>query len=137
MAELVQYSNGVPALRFKIDKQVVRIGRSADSNDVCILDSHVSKEHAVIEAKPSKTEDGTCDFYIRDLGSTNHTYVNKKQIDSFKLKNDDMVYIGQHMFRFVRAEKENIKGLTAEDDTIEFEDNNFNKSFSRRLRMIY
>ena len=137
MAELVQYSNGVPALRFKIDRQVIRIGRSADNNDVCILDSHVSKEHAVIEARASRTNPDLAEFYIRDLGSTNHTYVNKQEVRNHKLQNDDMIYIGQHMFRFVCAERESIKGLTGEEETLEFEKKQFNRSFSRRLRMIY
>lgn len=137
MAELVQYSNGVPALRFKIDHQITRIGRSADNNDVCILDSHVSKEHATIEARASKTHPDRADFYLRDLGSTNHTYVNKQEVRNHKLQNDDMIYIGQHMFRFVCSENEQIKGLTVDDETVEFEKKTFNRSFSRRLRMIY
>ena len=137
MAELVQYSSGVPALRFKIDRQVIRIGRSADNNDVCILDSHVSKEHASIEARASKSNPELAEFYLRDLGSTNHTDVNKQEVRNHKLENDDMIYIGQHMFRFVCSENEKIKGLTDEDETVEFEKKGYQRSFSRRLRMIY
>lgn len=51
---------------------VVRIGRLS-SNDICIVEQHVSREHAVITYK-----DGV--FLIRDAGSANGTYVNDHKI---------------------------------------------------------
>jgi len=99
MADLVQYANGAPTIRFKIDKPLICIGRGAEENDICILDSFISKHHAIIEVKANR--DGDCEFFLQDLGSTNHTYVNKQKISRRQLHNNDLVYIGQQMFRFV------------------------------------
>ncbi len=138
MAELVQYAKGVPTIRFKVDKPLVCIGRGSEENDICILDSFISKHHAIIEAKANR--DGVCEFFLQDLGSTNHTFVNKKKIgQATQLHNNDMVYIGQQMFRFVCDENEVIDGVErADEHTQEFEeDPSSNRvSFSRRLNIL-
>ena len=137
MADLVQYANGSPTIRFKVDKPITRIGRCADDNDICILDTFASKQHAIIEVKAN--HNGDCEFFLRDLGSTNHTYVNKKLISRLQLHNNDMVYIGQQMFRFVCEEHEVIEGVEKpEDHTQEIEESHsISKiSFSRRLSSL-
>ena len=138
MAELVQYAKGMPTIRFKVDKPLVCIGRGSEENDICILDSFISKHHAIIEAKANR--DGVCEFFLQDLGSTNHTFVNKKKIrQATQLHNNDMVYIGQQMFRFVCDENEVIDGVERTDEhTQEFEeDPSSNRvSFSRRLNIL-
>ena len=137
MADLVQYAEGSPTVRFKIDKPIIRIGRCADDSDICILDNFTSKQHAIIEVKANHK--GDCEFYLRDLGSTNHTYVNKKQISRIQLHCNDMIYIGQQMFRFMCEEHEVMEGLEKPDDhTQEIEEHaSSNKvSFSRRLSSL-
>jgi len=138
VAELVQYANGTPTIRFKVDKPLVCIGRGSEENDICILDNFISKHHAIIEAKANR--DGDCEFFLQDLGSTNNTYVNKKKVShTTQLHNNDMVYIGQQMFRFVCEEHEIIEGVERLDDhTQEFEEEHSqNKvSFSRRLSIL-
>jgi len=104
MAELIQIARGVSAIRFMLDKPHVRIGRGRE-NDICLSDAFVSKEHAIIETRPSDQLPGIYDFYLRDLGSTNHTFVNKTQISYQQLRNNDTVHIGHNEFRFVCAEK--------------------------------
>ncbi len=134
MADLVQYADGSPTIRFKIDKPIIRIGRCADDSDICILDNFTSKQHAIIEVKANKN--GDCEFFLRDLGSTNHTYVNKKQVSRMQLHCNDMIYIGQQMFRFVCEEHEVIEGVDkAEEHTQEIEESHSSSklSFSRRL----
>lgn len=134
MADLVQYADGIPTIRFKIDKPIIRIGRCADDNDICILDNFTSKQHAIIEVKAN--QNGDCEFFLRDLGSTNHTYVNKKKVSRLQLHCNDMVYIGQQMFRFVCEEHEVIEGVDKpEDHTQEIEEHHSSSklSFSRRL----
>ena len=138
MAELVQYMKGMPTIRFKVDKALVCIGRGSEENDICILDNFISKHHAIIEAKANR--EGDCEFFLQDLGSTNNTYVNKKKVNkTTQLHNNDMVYIGQQMFRFVCDEHEIIEGVERLDDhTQEFEEEHSqNKiSFSRRLSVL-
>ena len=138
MADLVQYANGAPTIRFKVEKPLVCIGRGAEENDICILDNFISKHHAIIEVKANRK--GECEFFLQDLGSTNNTYVNKKKIHRQQLHNNDLVYIGQQMFRFVCEEHEVIEGIERPDEhTQEFdhETESSNKiSFSRRLNIL-
>jgi len=145
MAELIQYANGVPGIRFTIDKPVIRIGRSNVHNDICVSDAYVSKEHAIIEAKPSEKQAGSCEFYIHDLGSTNKTFVNKDQISCLRLKNNDMVYLGRNMFRFVCSENEMMifpeteVSHVSSSHTLEIisdQSAQLRTGFSRRLRIL-
>jgi len=41
------------------------------------------------------------EYYLQDLDSTNHTYVNGDRIRLFKLKNGDVIQIGRSNFKFV------------------------------------
>ncbi len=124
MAVLIQYSNGAPGIRFDIDKQVFSIGRSLD-NDLCIPDAFVSKAHAVIERR---TGSGAgCEYVIRDLGSTNRTFVNDGAVREARLRNEDVVRIGRSTFRFLvePADEKAVPRDLREPGT---------RSFSRRLR---
>ncbi|HEB55613.1 MAG TPA: FHA domain-containing protein [Gammaproteobacteria bacterium] len=145
MAELIQYANGVPGIRFRIDKPVIRIGRSEIYNDICVADAYVSKEHALIEARPAEGRSEICEFFIHDLGSTNKTYVNKKMISTVRLKNNDMLYVGRNMFRFICSENEVMIFPEVETDfhvssqTLEIVSNDSSQlrpGFSRRLRVL-
>ena len=143
MAELIQYANGIPGIRFCLDKSVIRIGRNEEDNDICVADSYVSKAHALIEMKRSASDPNRCEFVLRDLGSTNRTYVNKKQISQITLKDNDIVYLGQNMFRFhcsgneVMAESA-LELVTVSSDTLEFDSESIQltNGFSRRLRVL-
>jgi pSer/pThr/pTyr-binding forkhead associated (FHA) protein len=135
MAYLVQYANGTPTIRFKVDKPLICIGRGAEENDICILDSFISKHHAIIEVKANR--EGECEFFLQDLGSTNNTYVNKQIINRRQLHNNDLVYIGQQMFRFVCDPHEVIEGVERPDEhTQELEHSRNKISFSRRLSIL-
>jgi pSer/pThr/pTyr-binding forkhead associated (FHA) protein len=61
---------------FALHDFALKIGR-APSSDLVIDDSTVSRDHAQI----SLLEDG---FYIRDLGSTNGTYINGVKLSPFE-----------------------------------------------------
>ncbi|NLW07497.1 MAG: FHA domain-containing protein [Clostridia bacterium] len=68
------------------------IGRDS-SNDLCINDSHVSAYHAVITRAGEK-------WQLRDLGSTNGTFVNKKLLTGpHNLRPGDIVVIGGVTFK--------------------------------------
>ena len=94
MAVLVQFANGVPGVKFTLDKQVISIGRSIE-NDICINDSYVSKYHAVIEVIPSSVSPrNEVDFILHDLKSTNSTFVNSKRVKTCALNHEDILQIG-------------------------------------------
>lgn len=98
MAILVQYANGVPGVKFSLDKSEITIGRGL-ANDISIDDEFVSKQHAVIQLiQDEDTSAITC--ILIDNNSTNHTYVNNIKISAHKLDENDKVYIGQNEFRF-------------------------------------
>ena len=97
----------------KIDELILQhhtcsIGRKTD-NDLRLEDSTVSSHHAVIE-----TFDG--DLYINDLDSTNGVYVNGKRIKQSRLRNGDVVIVGQYA---IEIETLDIEPLSTELDPTE------------------
>lgn len=69
------------------------IGRG-DVCDICIEDSSVSRRHASIEPN----EGGYC---VRDLGSTNGTFLNDQAVESATLSDGDYLRVGQVIYRFL------------------------------------
>lgn len=137
MAELIQIANGVAAIRFSLHKKITTIGRSADS-DICLSDSYVSKEHAIIEAKPNEKRPGFVDFYLLDLGSTNYSYLNKERVHYEKLNDKDILLMGRNHFRFICTGEEVMEDVDLDSDsTVEMDKSESEKSsdtsFSRRL----
>ncbi len=104
MAVLIQFANGAPGIRFEIDQPVFRIGRGLD-NDLCIPDGYVSKEHAIIECRPTDGAEGAYEYFLIDLKSTNKTYVNETEVSRTRLKGNDMLKIGRNSFKFVVEEE--------------------------------
>ena len=98
MAILVQYANGVPGVKFSLDKPEITIGRGLD-NDISVDDEFVSKNHAVIQLIQDEVSSEMVCVLI-DNESTNHTYVNNIKVSAHKLDENDKVYIGQNEFRF-------------------------------------
>jgi len=74
----------------------INIGRMSD-NDIQIKDASVSAHHAKIVTffKPT---------YIKDLLSTNGSYVNGKQIQEHTLEHGDVITIGQHHIIFDKGD---------------------------------
>ena len=105
MAALIQYVNGVPAIKFPLDDGSICIGRALVS-DICIDNKFVSKKHALIEPGESDEISGGKAFYVRDLNSTNHTYVNKTVVKHTRLKDKDRIYIGNEVFVFEQDNSE-------------------------------
>ncbi len=76
------------------DPQV--IGRDQDKCQIVIPHHAVSREHARITA-----QNGT--YYIEDLKSRNHTFVNSKEVPPparYQLKPDDRIKICDFLFQF-------------------------------------
>ncbi len=79
--------------KYNLDKESIIIGRSAKS-EIQVDQESVSRSHAKIVAAGKH-------LVIKDLGSTNGTYVNDEQIDESRLRDGDMVKIGRTIFKFL------------------------------------
>ena len=73
---------------FPLGNRDARVGR-ADDADLCIRDPSISRYHALIYRDPAGTP------RIRDLGSTNGTFVNGKRVQDAKLTSGDRVQLGK------------------------------------------
>ena len=100
MARIVQLLDGIPTAQFEIDKPELRIGRSPES-DVYIDDPSVSTDHCLIETVDPDSDDNPAAYYIRDLGSTNGTYVNIDRVERRRLVHEDVIRIGLKNFKFI------------------------------------
>lgn len=89
--------------------QSCTIGRKS-SNDIVIDNLAVSGNHAKIESVSTT-------FVIRDLESTNGTFVNKKKVSMHNLRHGDILLIGKHDLIFDRSDLMNKKsGIDDLDD---------------------
>jgi hypothetical protein len=70
------------------------IGRSPEC-DVFLDDVTVSRRHAELVREANV-------FTIRDLGSLNGTFVNRRRIESSVLEDDDEVQVGKYRMTFLR-----------------------------------
>ena len=76
------------------------IGRASD-NEIVIMDDAVSSYHALITVRESSGDPNIMDYILEDLDSTNSTYVNNKAIKQHKLKNGDIVRVGETRLKFL------------------------------------
>src|SRR6476469_7322716 len=64
------------------------IGRSEDSHFCLPQDRFFSRHHCILEIDPTQA-------FIRDLGSTNGTYVNGQRVETAYLKSGDKIQGGE------------------------------------------
>lgn len=89
--------DGRTGKRTRLSKPLVRIGRAPDS-DLVVAEPQISSRHAEIECRGGR-------FYLRDLRSTNGTWVNRKRVqDETVLKSGDTVAFDEFLFTFTLAE---------------------------------
>jgi EAL domain-containing protein (putative c-di-GMP-specific phosphodiesterase class I) len=86
-----------PAHRIALEPLPFRIGRDKKTTNYSISSKQISKEHAEIACSEDQ-------FFIRDLGSTNGTFVNGRQIDKAVLHSGDIIHVAHEEFRFVRTQ---------------------------------
>jgi hypothetical protein len=82
-------------VRFTLDADIVQAGRHPES-DIFLDDITVSRRHAEFV-----TMDGITT--VRDVGSLNGTYVNRKRIDEARLSSGDEVQIGKFKLLYLLA----------------------------------
>jgi pSer/pThr/pTyr-binding forkhead associated (FHA) protein len=86
---------------FPLENAALTIGRTPD-NDIVLDDPLVSAHHARIDV--ARHEGGPTAVSIEDLGSTNGTRVNGKDVRKQRLKENDEIQIGRSALR-VAADK--------------------------------
>jgi len=79
--------------KYNIDRPSLIIGRSSKA-DIQIDQESVSRNHCKI-INTGKT------IMMRDLGSTNGTYVNDELVDEYVLRDGDFIKIGRCIFKFL------------------------------------
>jgi pSer/pThr/pTyr-binding forkhead associated (FHA) protein len=83
---------------FTISENITRIGRQEESNQIAIDKDTISRNHAHIEYRNNA-------FWIADLGSSNGTFVNGKQISEETLLNHgDKIAFDVYEFEFAVTE---------------------------------
>jgi hypothetical protein len=93
-ALVVRSGGGMAGQTFQPADGRTLVGRSPEC-DIFLDDVTVSRRHAEI------VRDGDT-FTIRDLGSLNGTYVNRKRIETVVLQNDDEVQVGKYRLTFLQ-----------------------------------
>jgi diguanylate cyclase (GGDEF)-like protein len=84
---------------FRLRRGSMLIGRGVEA-DVRIPDDLASREHARIEFSYD-TEARCITFHLIDLQSTNHTFVNWRQIERMALQDGDKIQIGETILKYV------------------------------------
>jgi pSer/pThr/pTyr-binding forkhead associated (FHA) protein len=93
-ALVVRSGGGIAGQTFHAPEGKTLIGRSPECQ-IFLDDVTVSRRHAELERSGDT-------FTIRDLGSLNGTYVNRRRIESAVLQADDEVQIGKYRLTFLQ-----------------------------------
>ena len=98
-ASLVVLQGAEIGREFRLRRGRMIVGRGLEA-DVRLLDDHVSREHARIELlwDPATRESH---YILVDLGSTNRTFVNSRQIQRVELLDGDKIHLGNSVLKFV------------------------------------
>jgi len=84
--------DGSAADRWEITDKPLTFGRGDDA-DVLIKDDRMSRQHFVVAPRDGK-------YFVRDLNSTNGTFVNNEPITEWELKPNDKIRGGQTVLVF-------------------------------------
>jgi pSer/pThr/pTyr-binding forkhead associated (FHA) protein len=88
MARLVVLSEGFTGLSHELQAEKTSIGRVPEDNTFTIAEPSVSSHHCEILKKGEE-------FHVKDLGSTNGTFINGDQVTQAALKPGQILRLGQ------------------------------------------
>ena len=91
-----------PGRGYQVASVPVTLGRDAISG-ISLPDPKMSRQHAALAMQGS-------DFVIKDLGSTNGTFVNDKRVKEAVLMNGDQVRLGNTVLEFILSQPAAEKG---------------------------
>jgi len=98
LIKLKHIVNGIAVSEMDMTEGDFTIGRNP-GNSLQLDDGVVSGEHALITFVANEFLPEMFDITIKDLGSTNGTFVNGTSIKEQKLKHSDSIRIGTHEFK--------------------------------------
>jgi hypothetical protein len=90
---VIRSGGGRAGETFPLRGERMTVGRRPDS-DVFLDDVTVSRDHAVIVHRSE-------DYYLDDCGSLNGTYVNRRRIESERLRDGDELQVGKYKLAFL------------------------------------
>jgi predicted component of type VI protein secretion system len=96
MERVIVLKDGAVVNDVPLKGKKLSIGRDATS-DIQLKDFSVSRQHARLIRV-------FADYYVEDLGSTNGTYLNNRQVTKHMLTHGDLLHIGNFNLRFLIAE---------------------------------
>jgi ribosome-associated protein YbcJ (S4-like RNA binding protein) len=96
MAQLVLSYNNTLLGRYPLRGEPLRIGRSRD-NDIRITQDTASGHHAQVVLASNGA-------FIKDLGSTNGTFLNGRMIRHSRLEDGDVISVGKHELRYLESD---------------------------------
>ncbi|NVB42154.1 diguanylate cyclase [Pseudenhygromyxa sp. WMMC2535] len=79
--------------KYDLDVKALTIGRGRD-NDICVNHRSVSRNHVEIAVDDRGVQ-------LRDLRSTNGTYVNDQPVGNVYLRDGDRIKVGRTVFKFI------------------------------------
>ena len=91
-----------PGKGYQITETPLTIGRD-NLCTITINDPRMSRQHAVIYYYHP-------DFFLKDLGSTNGTFVNDRLVKQARLKSGDRIRMGGTLFEFIMSKLSEDKG---------------------------
>jgi two-component system, NtrC family, sensor kinase len=89
--------------RFRLDGETVTLGRGT-SNEVQLHDTEISREHAEIKRRGSA-------LIIRDLGSSNGTFVNGQPVKEHELKTGEQLQLGRTLLLYTGVSEDRREDL--------------------------
>lgn len=108
MAKLIFSLDGAFLGEYPLDKERITIGRRP-VNDIHIDNLAVSGEHATIVTIGN-------DSFLEDLGSTNGTLVNGRQIKKHVLQHGDAIEFGKYQLRYINEAAMNAAAAASPED---------------------
>ena len=91
----VVYQGAKAGARYALDTDLVALGRDPGS-DIFLDDITVSPQHAEVRRRGDR-------YWIRDVGSLNGTYVNRRLVEECELVDCDEVQIGKFKLVFAHG----------------------------------
>ena len=110
MSSLFVIQGNDQGTRFDLDKEQTTIGRDTTS-PIRLHDTEVSRRHAEIQCTDGR-------FRLRDLSSSNGTFVNGRQVEHHDLVSGDQVQVGSTLMLFTAPGEESVRRLADKIDII-------------------
>ena len=98
MPKLTVLTEGIEPTSFDLTKEVTSVGR-VEGNDIVLDHQSVSGSHGELVLR------GDQDVYIRDLGSTNGSYLDGKKVAESPVQPDEVITFGEVQLKLEGARK--------------------------------